>query len=79
MYKIKDDKDIVEELKDGRTAAAIANILDITPVYMQGILNGKYNFKKSIALCLVSLKENMGINNREVKDKLLYYFDEVEE
>lgn len=73
MYKIKIEN--VKELKDGRNLRNISEKIGVTQQYLSNIFNGKLPCKRNIALCLISLKEQISIDDRRMYDFLNYYFE----
>jgi hypothetical protein len=74
MYHIK--KELVETLKNGRTNVYLCKQLGITPTYIGNILNG-YKCTYLTAKSLISIKENIAINDDRMEELLNYYFDKI--
>lgn len=74
MYKIKEDK--AEELKDGRTFVYLSKIIGKTTVYISAIFAGYHKCSKTIAISLISIKENIAVNDNKMEEFLKYYFNE---
>ena len=66
----------VKELKDGRKNNAIAEILDVSYQHISNLFKGRYNCPRVVALALISLKEKIAIDDREMEKWLEYYFEE---
>lgn len=75
MYKVRLDNG--EKLKDGRNMTAIAEIMGITNNYLCKIFNQKKYCTKITAICLISLKEKISINDERMEYLLDYYFEKV--
>lgn len=75
MYKLRIDNG--EKLKDGRKMIAIAETIGVTNNYLSNIFNQKKLCTKMIAICLISLKENICVNDSRMEYLLDYYFEKV--
>lgn len=71
-YYLKEDKR--KELQDGRTIVALAGIIGMSPEYLTGLIN-KGEFKKYLAMILISIKHNISITDEKMNDLLSYYFN----
>lgn len=74
-YYIKEDK--IEELKDGRKANYLSELLGINYANFIVILNGA-KCKKTIAIALISIKEQIPINSPDMEKYLEYYFTKAD-
>lgn len=74
FYIIKSDK--INELKDGRSVIYLSEILEINYANLSLILNGA-KCKSILAMCLISIKEQIPINSTKMNDYLDYYFEKV--
>lgn len=72
MYNIKTD--LIKDLKGGRTARYIAEILDVTESYISMIFNNKTKCTKIVAMGLISIRYNISLDNAEMKELLQRYF-----
>jgi plasmid maintenance system antidote protein VapI len=72
MYNIKTD--LIKDLKGGRTARYIAEILDVTESYISMIFNSKTKCTKIVAMGLISIKHNISLDNSEMEELLQRYF-----
>lgn len=72
MYNVKTD--LIKDLKGGRTARYIAEILDVTESYISMIFNNKTKCTKIIAMGLISIRYNISLDNVEMKELLQRYF-----
>lgn len=72
MYNIKTD--LIKDLKGGRTARYIAEILDVTESYISMIFNNKTKCTKIIAMGLISIRYNISLDNAEMEELLQRYF-----
>ena len=75
MYKLRIDNG--EKLKDGRKMISIAETIGVTNNYLSNIKKKKKLCTKMIAICLISLKENICINDSRMEYLLDYYFEKV--
>lgn len=71
MYIIRQEKK--EKLMNGRTATYIAEVLGRTKETLYAVLNGK-NCSTLMAKALISIKEQIPINDSNIEKYLLYYF-----
>lgn len=72
MYNIKIE--LLKDLKGGRTARYIAEILDVTESYISMIFNNKAKCTKLVAMGLISIKHNISLDNTEMEELLQRYF-----
>ena len=72
MYNIKTD--LIKDLKGGRTARYIAEILDVTESYISMIFNNKSKCTKIVAMGLISIRYNISLDNAEMEELLQRYF-----
>ena len=72
MYNIKTD--LIKDLKGGRTARYIAEILDVTESYISMIFNNKTKCTKIVAMGLISIRYNISLDNAEMEELLQRYF-----
>lgn len=72
MYNIKTD--LIKDLKGGRTARYIAEILDVTESYISMIFNNKSKCTKIVAMGLISIRHNISLDNAEMEELLQRYF-----
>ena len=72
MYNIKTD--LIKDLKGGRTARYIAEILDVTEGYISMIFNNKTKCTKIVAMGLISIKHNISLGSEEMEKLLQRYF-----
>lgn len=63
-----------KELKDGRKGKVLAEILGLSEQHISNIFNGKFEATRPVALVLVSIKENITVNDRKMAEWLEYYF-----
>lgn len=74
MYKIKIENR--EELINSRKQKEICDMIGITEQHLSYILTGNKSCKKTIALSLISIRENIAVNNDRMESLLKYYFTE---
>ena len=72
MYNVKTD--LIKDLKGGRTARYIAEILDVTESYISMIFNNKTKCTKIVAMGLISIRYNISLDNAEMEELLQRYF-----
>lgn len=72
MYNIKTD--LIKDLKGGRTARYIAEILNVTESYISMIFNNKTKCTKIVAMGLISIRYNISLDNAEMEELLQRYF-----
>lgn len=72
MYNVKTD--LIKDLKGGRTARYIAEILDVTESYISMIFNNKSKCTKIVAMGLISIRYNISLDNAEMEELLQRYF-----
>ena len=72
--KIRAEK--IQELRDGRKNNVIAEMFGISAQHVSNMFKGRYECPKTIALLLISLKENIAVNGRTMTEWLKYYFEE---
>lgn len=72
MYTIKTD--LIKDLKGGRTARYLSEILDVTESYISMIFNNKTKCTKIIAMGLISIRYNISINHENMQFLLEKYF-----
>lgn len=73
MYYLKKNKS--EELKDGRTFAAIGEMLGMTGRSLNSVFRGT-KCKKMLAMSLINIKHKIDINTVEMQEMLNYYFEQ---
>jgi len=73
MYIIK--KEMVEDLKSGRTVISIAKILGMTEVMLSYILNGHRNCTTLVAKSLICIRYNIPITDYMVEGLIDKYFE----
>ena len=71
MYYIRLER--AEELKDGRTFAAISDILGNTIRFLSSVFKGG-KCKKMLAMSLINIKHKTPFNSIEMEEMLNYYF-----
>lgn len=74
MYKIK--RENREKLINNRKQKEICDMIGITEQHLSYILTGSKSCKKTIALSLISIKENIAVNSDRMESLLKYYFTE---
>ena len=72
MYSIKTD--LIKDLKGGRTARYIAEILDVTESYISMIFNNKAQCTKIVAMGLLSIRFNIPVNHDNMENLLEKFF-----
>lgn len=72
MYNIKTE--LIKELKGGRTARYLAEILDVTESYISMIFNNKTKCTKIVAMGLISIRHNIAMNHENMLYLLEKYF-----
>lgn len=74
MFHIK--QELVESIKNGRTNIYLCKQLGITPTYIGQIFSG-YKCTLLTAKALISIRENISINDDRMEELLDYYFDKI--
>lgn len=72
MYKIRKSK--AKELQDGRTYKFLAEKCGVTDAYLSQVFSTNKVCSQMLAQNLISIKENISINNPKMEEKINYYF-----
>lgn len=75
LYRIRPERS--KELKDGRGTSYYAGMLGMTPQNVCRTFAGRGNTRKHTVLILISIKEKIPVNDRQMNEFIEYYFEEV--
>lgn len=73
-YRVKKEKQ--QDLKEGIKQSALANLVGMNLNYVCNVLNSNVTCPEIVAKAIISIKENISLNDDKIITFLNYYFTE---